>query len=166
MGDCALRCAQVPDAPGQGAGVDTADADQALGFEPGVEMLCGPPVGRLGHVCPKHASARSGRERFDILGVGTGVADVRKGKGDDLPGVRRIGQYLLVPGDGRIETNLADRRSRCARAAAPKHRAVRQYQCRIGALWFFNRRRICLRGLPARVFSPRWRGFFGRFRHR
>ena len=45
--------------------------------------------------------------RFDIVGVDAVIADLRVRHGDDLPGVRRIGQDLLIPGNTRVETDLS-----------------------------------------------------------
>ena len=62
--------------------------------------------------------------RLDVLGVDADVADVRIGERDDLPGVRRIGEDLLVAGHRGVEHDLADRRAGGADRAAAKHRAV------------------------------------------
>src|SRR5262249_42470859 len=62
------------------------------------------------------------------LGIGADVADVRERKGDDLPGVGRIGQDLLIAGDRGVEADLADRVRRRAEAAPPEHRAVGENQ--------------------------------------
>src|SRR6185312_468465 len=69
--------------------------------------------------------------RFAILGIDPGVADVRVGQGDDLPGVGRIGQDFLVTGHGRVEDDLANRLANRAHGMAAEHAAVCEgEQCR------------------------------------
>ena len=46
--------------------------------------------------------------RLHVLAVGTGIADVRIGKRDDLPTVGRVGQDLLVTRHRCIEDDFAD----------------------------------------------------------
>ena len=64
------------------------------------------------------------RLRLDVLGVDADVADVRIGERDDLPGVRGIGEDLLVAGHRGVEHDLADGHARGADRAAAEHRAV------------------------------------------
>ncbi len=47
-----------------------------------------------------------------------------EGEGDDLPGIGRVGQDLLIAGHGGIEANLADRDAGRARALARDNGAV------------------------------------------
>ena len=71
------------------------------------------------------------------------IADVGKGEGDDLPGVRRVRQDLLVPGDGGVEADLADRGPNGAKALAPEYAAVRE-----------NERGVAVgRSIDARILS-------------
>ena len=65
-----------------------------------------------------------GLGRLDVLFVGTDVADVREGEGDDLPRVGGIGHHLLVSGHGGVEAQLADRLALGAEAPAPDRPAV------------------------------------------
>jgi hypothetical protein len=99
----------------------------AARFQPLIEALRRAPVGRLGDRCAQHAAAQAGRRqarRLHVLGIGADIADMREGKGDDLPGIRRIGQDLLIAGHGGVETHLADRNTGRARALAFDHGAV------------------------------------------
>ena len=84
--------------------------------QPGIQMLRRPPVGRLGDVLLHHQAARGDGGGLDVLAVGADIADMREGEGDDLPGVGRIGQRLLIAGHAGVEADLADRR-RCRRYA-------------------------------------------------
>ena len=64
------------------------------------------------------------RLRLGVLGVDADVADVRIGERDDLAGVRRIGEDLLVAGHRGVEHDLADGLAERADRAAAEHRAV------------------------------------------
>ena len=66
------------------------------------------------------------RPRLGVLGVDADVADVRIGQRDDLPGVGRIGQDLLVAGHRGVEHDLAGGVARRADRAAAEDRAVGQ----------------------------------------
>ncbi len=87
---------------------------------------------------------------------------MREGEGDDLPGIGRIGQRLLIAGHAGVEADLADRRRRGgmgAEAAAPEHRAVGQHQRGGGARRARRRwprhRRAAARRPPCRSASAR-----------
>src|SRR3546814_7495643 len=51
---------------------------------------------------------------------------MREGEGDDLAGIGRVGQDLLIAAHRGVEADLADPRDRCAQATPPEHRAVRE----------------------------------------
>ncbi len=67
----------------------------AAGLQPFVEMASSAVVGRVGNrrVDDDAASRRGASQiaRLDIFFVRADIADMRKGEGDDLPGVGRIG---------------------------------------------------------------------------
>ena len=115
MGDDGVRHAAFADERGQRAGVDAGKADDAAGFEPGVEPPAGPEVRRLGEAGAKDRADRSGGggriDDFDVLVVDADDADMRESEGDDLGGVGGVGQDLLVAGHGGIEADFADRRA-------------------------------------------------------
>src|ERR1043166_8232565 len=56
---------------------------------------------------------------------------MREGEGDDLPGIGRIGQDLLIPGDRGVEADFADCLTGRAETVPPKNRPVRQHQGRV-----------------------------------
>ena len=90
-------------------------------------------VGRLGDRRPEHAAAHAaGRQapQLHVFGIGADIADMREGEGDDLPGIRRVGQDLLIAGHRGIEADLADGDAGGARALALDHRAVGQNEKR------------------------------------
>ena len=82
-------------------------------------------AGRLGHVLAHDAAERERVGRLNILGVGADITDMRKGEGDDLAGVGRIGHHLLITGHRGVEADLADRLALRAEAAPPDRRSVR-----------------------------------------
>ena len=69
---------------------------------------------------PPVAQAR----RLDVLVIGADIADMREGEGDDLPGIGRVGQDLLIAGHRGVEADFADRDAGSARALALDHGAV------------------------------------------
>ena len=89
-------------------------------------------------------AARAGRGRqidgLDVLLVGSDDADMRKGEGDDLPGVGGVGEDFLVAGHRRVEADFADRFAGRAEAKTFDDEPVRQHDQR-GAL---QRRPSCM----------------------
>ena len=73
--------------------------------------------------------------RFHILVVRPDVADVRKGEGDDLPRVGRVGHRFLVTGHRGVEAQLADRLPFRAEPVAPDRPAVGKDDDSRRALW-------------------------------
>ena len=126
MRERCVRRAEIADPRRQRARVDPADADQPLRGQPIVKMLRGAPVRRFGDVRAQHAATRGGRQRFDVFRIRTGVADMREGEGDDLAGVGRVGQDLLIPRHRGVEADFADRIAGSAEPLTPKNRAIRQ----------------------------------------
>ncbi len=110
MGDDGVGCAVLADPGGQGAGVDAAEADDAAGLQPGIEMLGGAVVGRFGDVGLEDDADRAvaccRRQVFDVFVVGADIADMREGEGDDLAEIGGIGQDLLVAGQRRVEDHF------------------------------------------------------------
>ena len=76
----------------------------------------------------QHDAARARRRRevdgLDVLLVGADIADVGKGESDDLPGIGRIGEDLLVAGHGGVEADFADGVAGRAEADAFEHGTV------------------------------------------
>ena len=129
----ALAAPPIADAPRQAPRVDAGNGDDAAIREPRVQGLGGAPIGGLGDGGAQHAPQGRRGGRFHVVWVGADVADVGKGEGDDLSGIGRIGEDLLVAGGRRVETHFADHRAGGAGAPSPKYRAVGQDQGGIGA---------------------------------
>jgi len=90
----------------QAAGVDASDGGDTVASQVGVEVLGGPPVAPPpGHLAEDHAPAE-GTAGLVVDGGGAVVAQVRGGEGDDLPGVGRVADDLLVAGHRRVEDDL------------------------------------------------------------
>jgi hypothetical protein len=66
------------------------------------------------------------RQGLHVERIGADVADVRIGERDDLPQVGRIGEDLLVAGEGGIEDDLSGGAARCADGGAAEGRAIRE----------------------------------------
>ena len=101
------------DQRGQRAGVDAGKPDDAARLQPVVEMAGGAVVRRRGDRAVQDDAARARRRRhvdgLDVFFVGADIADMREGEGDDLPGIGRVGEDLLIAGHGGVEADLADR---------------------------------------------------------
>jgi hypothetical protein len=90
------------------AGVDTRDPDDAVGLEVVVERPLGAEVRDDTGGIADDVAGDPDAPRLLVLVVGPGVADVRCGLHHDLPGVRRVGQGLLVAGHAGREDDLAE----------------------------------------------------------
>jgi len=55
---------------------------------------------------------------------------MRKGEGDELPGIGRIGENLLIAGHRGVEADLADRLAFRAEAKTLQHGAVGEHEQR------------------------------------
>ena len=115
------------------AGVDVADADDALGDEIVVKAARGPPIADGGAGIANHVSSHPDTGGFWILPVDSRVPDVRERLHHDLPIVTGIGQSLLITGHaGRehdLASGLADRAVRVTHIHLPvlkyKHGVIR-----------------------------------------
>ena len=65
---------------------------------------------------------------FDVFFVGADIADVRKREGDDLAGIGRVGEDLLITRHGGVEAHLADRMSGGTQSEALESGPVGQNQ--------------------------------------
>jgi hypothetical protein len=133
IGEHALHGAGGAELAGEGAGVDTVDAQDAGTIEVAGEVAVGAVVGVQPRKLADDHACDLDLGGFDILGVGAGVADEREGLDEDLAGVRRIGERFLIAAGGGIEDHLcaaqdvlADR----AKAVTNENRAVGKGQTR------------------------------------
>ena len=134
MCDHGVGHALVAHQRGERARVDAGKADDAAALQPLLEMQLGAiirgPRHRGEHDEPDRVGRGRGDDRLDVLLVGADIPDMRKGEGDDLPIVGRVGQDLLIAGHGGVEADLADRLARRAKPFAFEHRAVGQHENR------------------------------------
>ena len=149
VGNDGVRHAFFANERGECAGVEASEPDNAAAFQPEIEMPRGAVIRRLRDRGVQHDAARARRGRevdgFDVLLVGADIADVREGEGDDLSGVGRIGQDLLVTGHRGVETDLAHGVAGRAETDAFEHGAVGKHQ---------ERRRLGI--VPERPCRRRW----------
>ena len=126
--DPAAHAAGGADVARDGAGVDAADADDAVADERVVERLVGAPVGDdargVAHDVARHPDAAG----LGVFVVHAGVADVRRGLQHDLAGVRGIGEGLLVAGHAGREDHLAEGRAARAVGAPDVAGAVLEHE--------------------------------------
>ncbi|MGY4301907.1 hypothetical protein ACVWXN_010002 [Bradyrhizobium sp. i1.4.4] len=132
MRDHGVGHALAADQRGQCAGVDAGQADDAAGLEPGVEMLGGAVVRGIGDRGAQDHAARAGRRghvhRLDVFLVGTDIADMREGEGDELAGIGGIGEDLLIAGHRGVEADFTDGMAFGAETEAFEHRAIGEHE--------------------------------------
>ena len=132
--DHGIRHALAADQRRQRPGIDPRKADDAARLQPLIEMTRGAIIRRVGDGCAQDDTARPRRCRhvhgLDVFVVGADIADMRKSEGDELPGIRRIGENLLITGHRGIEADFADRIAFGAEAKAFQNGAVSQHQDR------------------------------------
>ncbi|MGY2938896.1 hypothetical protein ACVWZ6_008498 [Bradyrhizobium sp. GM6.1] len=106
----------------------------AARLQPLVEVLGGAIVRGIGDRGAQDHAARAGRRghvhRLDVVVVSADIADMREGEGDELAGIRGIGEDLLIAGHRGVEADLADGLAFGAEAKAFEHRAVGKHQQR------------------------------------
>ena len=128
MGDDSVGSAVLADPCGERAGIDATKADYAAGLQPGIEILDRAIVGRLGDIgLEDHtdgAVAGGGCQILDIVVVGTDIADMGEGEGDDLSEIGRIGEDFLIAGERGVETHFRLHLAGCAYAGALDHSAI------------------------------------------
>jgi hypothetical protein len=99
-----------------------------------IEMAPRAVIGRRRDRRVQHDAARPRRRRhvhrLDVVLVGADIADMRECEGDDLPGIGRIGEDLLIAGHGGVEADLAHRMPGCAEAEAFEDGAVGEHEQR------------------------------------
>ena len=112
---------------GQLPGVDAFYADDVVFLQVGGQALGRAPVARYAGALLHHEAPHVGAGGFVVLWIDPVVADQGVGHGDDLAGVRGIGEDLLVPGHAGVEDHLSQGfTGDPAAGAAFEHGAVRQ----------------------------------------
>ncbi len=120
--------AQVPD---QRAGVDPRHADDPLRLERVVQRPARPPARRRPRRVAHDVAGHLDAARLVVLVVPAGVADLRRGRDDDLAVVAGVGERLLVAGHRGAEHRLAQALPGGAVALAAEDPAVLEHQkCR------------------------------------
>ena len=66
--------------------------------------------------------------RLDVFVVGADIADMRKGEGDELPGIGGIGEDLLIAGHRGVEADFADGLAFRAEAKTFQHGAIGKHE--------------------------------------
>lgn len=106
------------------AGVDVAQADDAVLGEVVVQAAFGTPVAHVRRGITHNVSGNPDAGGLRVFAVDAGIADVRERLHNDLAIVARIGERLLVSGHtgGRRRSHRSSRRGR---RMAPPHIPVR-----------------------------------------
>src|SRR4051794_5786526 len=112
------------------AGVDAADADDALRCQLVVEAAPRTPAARYAGRITDDVTADPDPTRLGVLVVDAGVADVRRRLYDDLAVVGRVGQRLLVTGHAGVEDGFTERLAGGAVRLAAKGAPVLEHQNR------------------------------------
>ncbi len=132
MRDHRVRHALAADQCRERASVDAAETDDTAGFQPLVEMLGGPVIRRIGDRGAQDDATGARRcrhvQRLDVLVVGADIADMGEGECDDLPGIRWIGEDLLVAGHRGVEADFTDGGAFRAESEAFQHGAIGEHK--------------------------------------
>src|SRR6476661_10693641 len=108
MRDDALLRAIFTEMAGERSGIQAFDADNLRRLQVTMQALLASPIAVPFTRLLNHKAFSPNTGRLDVLRRDLIVADVRRGHGDDLSFIGRIGQDLLVTRHGRIEDHLAD----------------------------------------------------------
>ena len=95
------------EAAGDGPCIDAADAGNVLGQQVLVEGHPAFAVAGKVAMLPDDEAADLDAAGLDVLGVDPVVPDQWIGEGDQLAGVRGVGEDFLVPGHAGVENHLA-----------------------------------------------------------
>ena len=110
----------------EGAGIHAADSNNVVVRHPLVEGLLTAPVAwPRGQLTGNHATGM-GVLRLLILRIHPGVSQLRIRECDQLTGVTRIRDHLLISRHSRVEHHLPDHRAAVAKGASSEHGAICQ----------------------------------------
>src|SRR5687767_7526233 len=110
----------------QPARVDIADDRHVRFSKKPVGLLFAAPVAGERGKLPHSQSFNEGPHSFVIRRIRSVVSDLGIGENDDLPGIGRIGEDLLIAGYGGIKDNFAVPFSTRTKTAALKDGSVLQ----------------------------------------
>ncbi|EEG34143.1 hypothetical protein NEIFLAOT_00784 [Neisseria flavescens NRL30031/H210] len=96
---------------GQAAGVDVGDGNGFVAHQIVVQAFGGAEVAVQERQVADNQAGGVNAAAFFIFGVGTGIADVGVGEGNDLFAVGRVGQDFLIAGHGSVEHDFAGSRT-------------------------------------------------------
>ena len=99
--------AGAADVPCQSPRIDPGDPRNSGAPQERVERLVGSPVARPARQLAHHDAPAERTPALVVVGADPVVADVGVGEGDDLAGVGRVGDDLLVARQHRVEHDLA-----------------------------------------------------------
>ena len=114
--------------PRELARVETCDGNDPPALKIGRQGQVGTPVAFKQWQVTDHQARRRHHGGLLVLGGRAGVSDVRIGQRNDLTGVRRIGEDLLIACHGRIEDNFAGRITFCSDRTAMEYGSICQSQ--------------------------------------
>ena len=93
----------------QAARIDVGNGYDTIAMQIFRQCFLHPPVGGERRQITNDETRGVTPVRFDILTIGTGIADMRVSQGHHLPHVRGVGENLLIARHRRVEHHLADR---------------------------------------------------------
>src|SRR5215469_9033866 len=85
--DCPIRWSEITDSTGEPPRIHAGDSDQAVRFKPSLEGLGGAVIRRRSNRGAQHKPAGDRRRGFDVLRIGSDVANVWEGEGNDLASI-------------------------------------------------------------------------------
>ena len=123
-----------PQQPGQGAGVDSGNRHDSVIHEILPQRLVGAPIAGDGRLLADDEPSHLGPARLDVFRGDAVVANLRTGHRDNLPGIGRVGQDLLIPRHVCVEHHLAVRLPGRPGRGPAEPRAVLQHKYRVHRL--------------------------------
>src|SRR6185437_1333880 len=136
----------------QAPGVDACDRHDASALQELAQRLVGAPVARPPRQIADDETGREDLRGLEVFRRAAGVADVRTGERDDLAGVGRVGEDLLIPRQCGIENDFARGVALGTNRLAAQDGAIRQ--CQYCGLTHFKRTSYVVTTLHAALSFP------------
>ena len=115
-----------PEVTHQCTGIDTSDAHHLMGPHPVLQRVLAAPVAVQRSELPCDHATGVRLISLLVIGIDSGVAQFRVGKGDQLTVVAGIGEHLLVAGHAGVEDHFSDHGTAMAETMAREHGPIRQ----------------------------------------
>src|SRR5258708_5790542 len=120
----------LPDPGGECARVDSGKTGDIVCLEPTVECAERTVIRRMLGIRPHHHSAHRRAQGLNVFDIRSDDADMGKGENDDLSGVGRIAEDLLISCHRGVEADFAHRLTVGAEGPSLEHCSIGQHKGR------------------------------------